>query len=223
MSRTSGSHRYRSFAGHCVPGEASLIIDILFPLDPVEDNMLLARLRPSVSTSGVAIDIVEPSTSLEVITDGRDARMNIRAEVAEAHERLGAGVLEGHAFLGLLVGHEHLVSGHLAVADEDRRVDLKLADRASTLGGDQAVGSGVLDRRRARRDRRSALARFRGVAGRPRSRRRSTCRRILRPRSRRGRSAPDSCGPCTQGRHSWPSRVARRGNRGRGDIPRGRP
>ena len=70
-------------------------------------------------------------------------------EVAEADERLGAGVLEGHALAGPLRGDEDLVLGHLAEADEDRAVDVELADRAAALGDDQAVGAGVLDRGRA--------------------------------------------------------------------------
>ena len=75
--------------------------------------------------------------------------MRVGPEVAEADERLAAGVLEGDALAGPLGGDEDLVLGDLAVADEVGAVDGQLADRAAPLDDDQAVGARVLDRRRA--------------------------------------------------------------------------
>ena len=84
-----------------------------------------------------------------MIADRGQVGVRVGPEVAEAHERLAAGVLERHALAGPLGGDEDLVLGDLAEADEVRAVDGQLADRAAALDDDQAVGARVLDRDRA--------------------------------------------------------------------------
>src|SRR5262249_40428132 len=71
--------------------------------------------------------------------------VDVRAEVAEADERLAAGVLERDALGGPPGGDEDLVLRHLAEADVVGAVDIELADRAGALDDDQAVGTVVLD------------------------------------------------------------------------------
>ena len=66
-----------------------------------------------------------------------------RAEVAEADQRLAAGVLDLDAGRGRLVGDEHLVPGLLAEVDHHRRLDGQLAHPAAALHRDPAAGAGV--------------------------------------------------------------------------------
>src|SRR5262249_50236610 len=75
--------------------------------------------------------------------------MGVRAEVSKADERLAPGVLEAHALARSLGRAEDFVLGDLAEADEVRAVDVERADRAAPLDDDEAVGTRILDRRRA--------------------------------------------------------------------------
>src|SRR5205807_7901405 len=81
-----------------------------------------------------------------VIPDARRLRIGVRPEVAQRHERLGAGVVELHAVAGGVVADEYLVLRQLAVADHGRRVQAVLADPAAALHGNQAIGAVVADR-----------------------------------------------------------------------------
>src|SRR5215213_9678837 len=116
----------------------------------------MGRRLPSVGSSGTAARPIRPwpyptatSFLLPVVADVRRLRVNVRAEVPQAHEDLGSGVLEGHPVAGSLLGDEDLVAGDLAVADVDRAIDVELADSPAPLGDDQAGRSVVLDRHRA--------------------------------------------------------------------------
>ena len=115
-----------------------------------------ALTRPRRSSARSAVDLVRTRARRPSVTSPSGGRRpsgtslcTSGPEVAEAHERLGAGVLERHALLRPLGGDEDLVLGHLAEADVVRAVDVELADRARALGDDQAVGAVVLDRDRA--------------------------------------------------------------------------
>src|SRR4029077_21169559 len=101
----------------------------------------LSSNRPARDSAG--------GSGLLVISHGRQALVDVGAEVAQAHERFGAGVPEGHALLRALVGDEHLVVRDLAVADEVRAVDGELADRTAALRDDETIRAGVVDRDRA--------------------------------------------------------------------------
>src|ERR1700733_3666642 len=81
-----------------------------------------------------------------MIADVGSVGLGVGAEVAEADERARARVLDDDAGSRRFGADEDFVLGHLAEADHGRRFQPQLADAATALDGDPAVGSAVLDR-----------------------------------------------------------------------------
>ena len=86
------------------------------------------------------------TTSRLIVADLRQVLVHVGAEVAQADQRLAAGVFDLDAGRGRLVRDEHFVLGLLAEVDHGRRLQGELADAAAALHRDPAAGAGVLQR-----------------------------------------------------------------------------
>src|SRR5262245_1489308 len=99
-------------------------------------RQLVPRRTSCCSGAGSEIRVavaIASSPALRVIPDLRHILVHVRPEVAEADERLGAGVLEGDARGRAFGGDEDLVLGRLSEADVVRAVHVERADRAAAL------------------------------------------------------------------------------------------